>query len=492
MKKMVTLLLAFALMLCGVSAFAEAPAGVEILSPEDILSIQAPTASWQVLTNSDAWFAIGDGNNIITIDHLSNGEALPASFAANDRYGAVYQANISTPNEVFCVMGCAASEEDLDMLMRAVGSIKILKKNTKTAATDNDPLAGTGYSLRPINQVYYCTSDPLLLRTSWTYESDKAGTLPYGQGVMVDGAVTRNGADIGWYQVQYNNGTVYGPSQYFSPTPLGGGQPVNPGTGNAGAGVPAGGVPVTDPQIQQQSEAVASQPFTVYPMAGGEVKIWRLTNGQYTDSEGRTYTQTPKGLYVCDQTNVTYSADPNYWNTQQSEETASQAFTVYPMAGGEVRIQRQADGKYADSNGNTYTQTPKGLYVCDQTNVTYSADPNYWTTQQSEETASQAFTIYPKAGGEVRIQRQADGTYADSNGNTYTQTPKGLYVSEQTGATYSADPNYWSSIEQQETEEEIEQHAQDLGDDRPDDEVNEEDELEQHAQDLGDDEPSHD
>ena len=161
---------------------------------------------------------------------------------------------------------------------------------------------------------------------------------------------------------------------------------------------------------------------------------------------------------------------------------------VYPMAGGAVTIWRQANGQYVDGNGRTYTQTPKGLYVCDQTEVTYSADPNYWTQQQSEEAASQAFTVYPMAGGEVRIQRQ-NGQYVDDYGRTYTQTPKGLYVCDQTNVTYSADPNYWA---QQQEEDELEQHARDLGDDTPDDVQNEEDELEQHTQDLGDDEPSHD
>ena len=439
MKKIIAMLLTLALMLCGVSAFAEAPAGEVILSPDGILSIQAPSASWHALSVADAWFAIGNETDTITINHLSNGEALPASMVANDRYGAVYQANFSTPNEVFCVMGRAVREEDLETLIQAIGSIKILKKNTKAAASVNDPFAGTGYSLRPINRVYTCTSDPLILRTSWTYLSAEAGRLQYGQAVMVNGAVTRNGEDIGWYQLQFNNGIAYGPSQYFSPASA------NSGTGAAGAGVPTGGTSSSNTQIQQQSEAAASQPFMVYPMAGGAVTIWRQANGQYVDGNGRTYTQTPKGLYVCDQTEVTYSADPNYWTQQQSEEAASQAFTVYPMAGGEVRIQRQ-NGQYVDDYGRTYTQTPKGLYVCDQTNVTYSADPNYWAQQQEEDELEQ---------------------HARDLGD---DTPDDV----------------------QNEEDELEQHARDLGDDKPDDVQNEEDELEQHAQDLGDDEPSHD
>ena len=57
MKKIIAMLLTLALMLCGVSAFAEAPAGEVILSPDGILSIQAPSASWHTLSVADAWFA---------------------------------------------------------------------------------------------------------------------------------------------------------------------------------------------------------------------------------------------------------------------------------------------------------------------------------------------------------------------------------------------------------------------------------------------------
>jgi hypothetical protein len=160
---------------------------------------------------------------------------------------------------------------------------------------------------------------------------------------------------------------------------------------------------------------------------------------------------------VCDQTNVTYSADPNYWEQQETTEAASQAFTIYPKAGGTVVIQRQANGQFTDGNGNTYTQTPQGLYVCDQTNVTYSTDPNYWSSEQEQERQQEA-----------EIEQHAKDLGDDRPDD-----------------------------EQNEEDEqaELEQHAKDLGDDRPDDEQNEEDEqaeLEQHAQDLGDDEPSHD
>ena len=390
MKKLIALLLTFAMMAFGVTAFAEAPAaGRMVLSPDGILSIQMPSESWHEVYDANCWFAVGDGTNIITISHQSNGEQLPAVSVADTQYGAVYQAIISTRNEVFCVKGCAVSEDDQETLMKAIGSIQILKKGTKAAIQGDDPFAGTAFGLRPINQLYYCTSDVLVVRKGWTYESEKAGYLSSGNAVMVNGAVTLNGVDTGWYQIQFNNGVAYTTSQYLSPNAQAG-RTANPGTGNGrNSGTSSSGDRGTgtnaNQQVQQQSEAAASQPFTVYPKKGASVVIWRVSNGHYTDANGNDYTQTPKGLYYRENNDTTYSADPDYWNydddlevEDESEKAASQPFTVYPKHGSSVRIHRTGSGQYEDEQGNKYYQTANGLYVREDTNVTYSTNPDEW------------------------------------------------------------------------------------------------------------------
>ena len=486
MKKLIALLLTCAMMLCGISAFAEEPAGKTYQTPDGVLSIQAPTENWCPLSDPNHWFALSDGINMITIGHLRNGEALPAVTTANTEYGGIYQAYVSTRNEVFCVKGCAVKEEDLQPIMKAIGTIQILKQNTKTALQENQPINNANFGLRPVNQIYYCTAPRLMIKNGWTIDSQDIGYLSYGNAVTVTAAVTLNGADYGWYQIMFSNGTGYVSAQYMSPA-----APANTGTG-ANPTTPT--TPANPGQTGRNTDDTI-RPFTVYAKDGSVATIFLTPDKTaYRDYQGYTYTNLRGDLYYCHELNKEYHADPNYWTQQQSEEAASQAFTIYPKAGGTVVIQRQANGQYTDGNGNTYTQTPQGLYVCDQTNVTYSADPNYWEQQETTEAASQAFTIYPKAGGTVVIQRQANGQFTDGNGNTYTQTPQGLYVCDQTNVTYSTDPNYWSSEQEQERQQEaeIEQHAKDLGDDRPDDEQNEEDEqaeLEQHAKDLGDDRP---
>ena len=73
------------------------------------------------------WFTMTDGNDTITIEHLSNGESLPAAAVADETYSAVYQALVSTRNEVFSINGCAVNSEDLEAIMKAIGTIKILR-----------------------------------------------------------------------------------------------------------------------------------------------------------------------------------------------------------------------------------------------------------------------------------------------------------------------------------------------------------------------------
>ena len=50
-----------------------------IQTQDGVLSILVPNDQWHVMTDASHWFVISDGENSITIDHLANGETLPAS-----------------------------------------------------------------------------------------------------------------------------------------------------------------------------------------------------------------------------------------------------------------------------------------------------------------------------------------------------------------------------------------------------------------------------
>ena len=112
-------------------AAAETPA--VFTTPDNVLSIEAPTSQWQTVKDSSFWFEMTDGDCRIAISHLSNGEALPAQEVAADSKEAVLQSLISTRNEVFVVTASSGKKEHLQDLIKAVGSIRILIYDTKTA-----------------------------------------------------------------------------------------------------------------------------------------------------------------------------------------------------------------------------------------------------------------------------------------------------------------------------------------------------------------------
>ena len=160
------LLLGVVMTLCG-TVYAEEQADQQnaVYQTEDgVLSIEAPGPQWHVMSDQNYWFVLSDGGNTITIDHLSNGEALPAPVVAGGETAAVCQAFVSTRNEVFVIKGSALNEEDLEKVMKAISTIKVLKYNTKTALSTEAPTDASQFSLRPINETYYSTSDHLNVR----------------------------------------------------------------------------------------------------------------------------------------------------------------------------------------------------------------------------------------------------------------------------------------------------------------------------------------
>ena len=106
-----------------------------ITSADGVISIETPSDAWTQKTDSSALLEISDGKNSITIEHRSNGEALPAQEVANDTNPDVYTSQISTKNEVFSVRGLAADAVDLQTIINTAGTIRILKFDTKTAVT---------------------------------------------------------------------------------------------------------------------------------------------------------------------------------------------------------------------------------------------------------------------------------------------------------------------------------------------------------------------
>lgn len=279
-------------------------------SQDGVLSIQVPNPQWAVVNDPKNYFVVSDGGNVITISHLRNGEALPAPEVAGNEYAGVCQAYVSTPNEVFVIEGSAVKGQDLEVIMRAIGTIKVLKFDTKTSL--NNVTAKTPqFTIREINATYYSTSDYLYVRNGFSTEDTAVGHLGYGEAVTVLGEVQKDGADYGWYKIQYGSGDAYASAKYLSKT--------KPDISPAEEKAQQTQQKQQTQQIQQaarESEEVANEPFTVYDRNWNAVRIYRTGDFQYRDYNGNSYSQVRGSMYYCDATDTLYSVDPNYWGSE--------------------------------------------------------------------------------------------------------------------------------------------------------------------------------
>ena len=209
----------------GAMMLAAAPVCAETLTTADgVLSIETPSEAWMEVADSNHWFTVTDGRNNIIIDHFSNGESLPSVNVADDTYPAIYDAFVSTKNEVFVVEGRAATQEELKSLMETIGTVKVLKYDTKTRIEKKAPVKTFGF--RKIDQTYYVTSEELNVRSGCSTDDAVIGTLYFGNAIIVDGAVTLDGADYGWYQITFDGRTAYVSAKFLSQTmPAGGPTP---------------------------------------------------------------------------------------------------------------------------------------------------------------------------------------------------------------------------------------------------------------------------
>ena len=85
MKKFILILTVLSMLFACAAAPAESTVQPTVYETADgVLSIQLPGPDWVVLSDPNYWFAMTDGDDVITISHLSNGEALPAITVADD------------------------------------------------------------------------------------------------------------------------------------------------------------------------------------------------------------------------------------------------------------------------------------------------------------------------------------------------------------------------------------------------------------------------
>ena len=336
-------------------AAADAPAAESADAPkvittdDGVLSIEIPDDgdTWDVVKDSDSWFAISDGKNSIVADHVINGPVLPEISVAKDTVAEVYQVIYSTKDEVFVITGSIADADDADAVKAAVSSFKVLEYGKLNAPQD----LGNGYALVPLNETRYCIDrEGVNIRASYSRDSEAIDGFRYGDKVTVTGIVTKDGQESGWMQINHNGRTAYVWAEYFganNPNQQQAQQPAQQQPAQPAQQQPAQqpAQPAQQQPAQQQPAQPAQQPaqpeqqppaepaapqrtgysMDLYaPEGGGLIQtVYELSDGTWVDDNGVGYTQQAGGGYEF------YGTDGSTWVTEAyfEENPVGQIFT---------------------------------------------------------------------------------------------------------------------------------------------------------------------
>lgn len=70
----------------------------------------------------------------------------------------------------------------------------------------------------PLNKTCYVIGDDVNVRAGYSTDDKAIGTKYYGDEVQVTGTVQKDGTDLGWYQISFNNATAYIFASFLSDT----------------------------------------------------------------------------------------------------------------------------------------------------------------------------------------------------------------------------------------------------------------------------------
>ena len=341
MKKSVLAVLALTFAAC-----LSMPAAAETFTASNgVLSIELPNENWKEMEDSTKWIVLSDGGNVVTIDHFSNGEKLPDMTVANDDYVNVYQAVFSTQNEVFIITGSVVDAAKIPEITHMILSAKVLQYNTKLAIRKEETPAVSEFSLVPIDKTMYVIADGLNIRSGCSTDDQILGSYGNGAAVHVTGVVQRNGADYGWYQVSYGNGTGYVSAGFLSDN-----APEQKIETDTSANTSA------DTTYSGSVKTVYAEDGTVLTLYEGTDGFWRDREGtaytRLTDTEFQVYEGT-KRVFTYDITTVTNDYNPDDY-VQEENAATDGIVTAYGEDGTAVTLYEAADGFWYDREGTAY------------------------------------------------------------------------------------------------------------------------------------------
>jgi hypothetical protein len=152
--------------------------------------------------------------------------------------------------------------------------------------------------------------------------------------------VQKNGADTGWMQIDYNNGSGFVAGNYLTDT-----APAQ-SSGSQSSG-------------SQQSQDTPNETYLVYSQGSGRPVNITGSNGVFYDGDGNVFYAVGGGNFT-DNYGAYYST-----TVPASAPETSVVGLVSDGSGRPVTVMQNEDGTYSDEEGNTYHVQQDGSYSDD-------------------------------------------------------------------------------------------------------------------------------
>ena len=395
LKKTLFAVLAAASLLC-----LALPASAETFTAENgVLSIDLPNENWKEMQDATKWIVLSDGANMITVDHFSNGETLPAHIVADSHYVNVYEATFSTQNEVFIITGYVVDSAVIPDVTSAILSAKVLQYDTKLAVK-KDTASVSEFSIVGLDKTMYATSG-VNVRQGASTDSLIIGGLAEGTAVKVTGKVQRNGQDYGWYQINYEGAAGFVSASFLSEQ-----------------------APAAKPAEQQKKEngpAFTGQAKTIYKSDGTAVTVYEATDNKWYDNAGKGYYWTTTYEFVSADGNTTYSVNKPVSQNSGIYPTGG-AIPVYWGNGNLEYITPYSDGYYYSSSWVRYTDgNDNAYYGADGTVLQASlGGPGNWEVEPAYDDSNEEHMLVDRQTGSEVVVTAGGGAYYDAEGTEYS------------------------------------------------------------------------
>lgn len=369
-----------------------------VISPDGVLTIRMAGLLWKMVEDPDGRFVYTDGANAVSIRHVANGESMPKTQIASEKYPEVYQVYYSTLNEVFIVTGYVRYTDANTTVRETIESVKLLREDSKQAV---QPEPTHEFEVRDASGTMYISPAEASVYSQYNSSSDVVVVLRKDDQVQVTGVVYCDGKEYGWSRVVYD-----GREGYIQTSML---------TGTAPAPV--------DPRGERTGAEIV-----IYPeKTAVGITIFEYTNGLWYDDAGASYV-TGQGL---EQGYIWYDEyQSRYFVFAYTDglRITGRLIEATTAGGDTITLSEYNDGAWRDYRYVSYAYTGESTWIGEDGTTAYGEEPP---------AAEEEIAVVP-VGGETSTDPDdyADGvvpdqdTYTDDGYEDYGEDPDADYYDD--------------------------------------------------------------